>query len=158
MNIAYFNSVVNQINGLTTHLSSIDKELTSAIQVSSSCEALAALVIKVSEELGATTAQLSSISEKITSDTTAMNAEITKNLAILAPLMVSPTDLPSMITWATSVIKIFSGPYDSYIAQEAVLVTQIARISAVVVSLTAAITSTLSTLNSDIAEKQHNLG
>jgi hypothetical protein len=54
--------------------------------------------------------------------------------ALLAPLLIAPSDLPGVITWITNYITLLSGPYAN-------LAIQLTELTAQVTSLTAAITA-----------------
>lgn len=80
-------------------------------------------------------AELAALSAKATAQISSWEAEITAQLALLEPLLNVPTDLTSAIAWITSVINTYLGPQTKLLADEAILVAQLARVMAAVSSV-----------------------
>jgi ABC-type transporter Mla subunit MlaD len=162
MNIAYFNSIIAQLNGLTAQLNAIDSEVNGLLADASSCQALEALVIQAAEYLAASSTELTAISTKATGDIATMQSDITAALAYLAPIAAfiesPPTTPTAVMNCVVAMLNTYAGPYNKLVLQEAVLVTELGRITDAVTEASAAIASTLSTLNAAINMKQVAMG
>jgi hypothetical protein len=63
-----------------------------------------------------------------------LQSSVAGQISTYAKLVIAPTDLGSLITWATTVIATFAGPYAQAIAMEAQLVTLEASLMALIAS------------------------
>ena len=82
---------------------------------------------------GATTcAQLSTIDTDPVASLEAEIATVTAVLAQLSPLVIVPTDLPSVLTWLTNFIAPLVTSQASYTAQLALLTTNLSTLNAVI--------------------------
>jgi hypothetical protein len=89
----------------------------------------------------ATCSDLQLITEDITARFDQMKADIMAQMAEISPLMVVPgANFGAIISWITSMINTFTGPYVTYLAQVAELTTRLAAIQ------------------SKIAQKAHDIG
>ena len=79
-----------------------------------------------------TCAQLAQVSSQASTQIGQLQADITAQLALLGPLIIAPTDLPSVLTWINSMINTYLGPQATLIAQQGILATQLSNILAAV--------------------------
>jgi hypothetical protein len=79
-----------------------------------------------------TCAELARVSSHASTEISSLQGDITTQLALLAPLIIVPTDLASAITWIKSAINTYVGPQATLIEQQAILVTQLSNILAAV--------------------------
>ena len=158
MNTAYFDSTVSELNTIANYASNVASYATQAVAMATSAQAVNIVLNDAINELNNLFPQLTEKLDKATSDCSAMHGAISANLALLAPLMVSPTDLPSLITWAQAVINTYVGPQTNYLLQEAVIAEKLATIVADVGSITSSVTSTISAINAAANLRLSQLG
>lgn len=80
-------------------------------------------------------AELALLSEKAIAKISEWQNSNTNQLALLAPLLIAPTDLPSLLIWVNSVINTYVGPQTKLLADEAILAAQLVRVLAAVSSV-----------------------
>jgi hypothetical protein len=174
MNTAYFNSTIHELNEAATYLNkysayvnneiaSIESQplppgITALPGMLSPCGQLALLAVQLTEKIANISSKTTKNINKANADISAMQAQILTQLSTLEALMISPTDLPSVLTWIKKVINTFSGPYATYTGQQATLVAQEALLAAAVTRLATAITTASSTLTTAITDAQNKLG
>lgn len=59
-----------------------------------------------------------------------LQTQIGSQIALLAPLLTTPGDLPGVISWITSYITYVTGPYNALLTQQTQIVTQINSLTA----------------------------
>ena len=151
MNTQYFTEVINELNRVAPYLTEYQAYVNRTLQTENlSCAQLAELAASTAAKLTQSNVQIAAVSSKAVSDISAMQSAITASLAALAPLLVAPTDLPSLLTWATAVVATFAGPQASLIAQEAVIAAQLTQITNAVTGTTSAVATLASSLTSAI--------
>lgn len=158
MNTAYFDNIVTRANNLTAHINKYTQEANTVIEAASNCTTLAILAASTVEQLLLTTDQAAEITTQADTATTEIQNGITAGIALLAPLIVAPTNLTTVITWAAAVTETYLGPYNKYIANAAIVATEITRIAAALEALTAAIATATTTLDNAIANRKNLIG
>ena len=78
--------------------------------------------------------ELAQVSQEALEYFTSLESSLAGNLSTYAALIVPPTDLGSLITWANKVITMFTGPYNQIIAMQAQLIIVQASILALISS------------------------
>jgi len=159
MNTQYYNNTITQLNEIVTSLNQYSTYINEALHVQNlSCAQLALLAAEAAAKLAQASAQSTGLFSNASSDISDLQTNITAQLAILAPLLISPSTLPEVITWITSAIALFAGPNTSYLAQQTILVTQLANITAAAVSVAASIATITTSVTNAIANKQSSMG
>lgn len=142
MNTQYFTEIINQLNRIAPYLTQYQAYVSMVLATENySCAQLAELSAETLAKLTQSTAELAAISATTTAEAGAMQANITTALAALAPLVVVPTDLAGLLTWASAVVNTFLGPQASLIAQEAIIAAQLVLVTNAVTSAGSAVES-----------------
>jgi hypothetical protein len=88
------------------------------------------LVTQINES--GTEAQLQTLVTKVYGDLSMLVSTMTGQIGLLAPLLTAPTDLPSVITWITSLIESFAKPSANLALSLAAITTQVATLTAAI--------------------------
>jgi hypothetical protein len=158
MNTAYLDTTIRELNTVSTYTNQVVTTALVEINAATTANAVNFVVTQILDELNDIFPQLAGISEKATNDVSAMQSAIAANLALLAPLMVAPTNLPSLITWAQAVINTYLGPQTKYLADAAELAAKLATIAGLIASETAAVTSGIANITSAVEARIAALG
>jgi hypothetical protein len=59
-----------------------------------------------------------------------LQTAITTQLALLAPLIVAPTNLAELVTWASAMVETYVGPNATLLAQQTIIAAQLSDIAA----------------------------
>lgn len=157
MNTATFDATVRDINKVGADLTKFSVYLQEALNATSSCQEIQALLIQGEKKLVASSATLTKFQSKVTVDIQEAQTWVAKNLGSLSGIMANPTDLPTLITWASNVAAMHASQYASLLAQEALLAAQLVRIIAALEPVLSSIGNILEDLNTLASTKSINL-
>jgi len=159
MNTQYFTEFINALNKLSPYLTKYQAYVSKTLaDESMSCEQLAVLAAQAALKLAESSAWVAALSAKATSECATMQSNITTALAKLAPLLLAPTDLPSVITWINSMIETFAGPNAALLAQEITIAEQLVQIADAVASTTIAVDTLATSIITAIQQAQIKQG
>lgn len=158
MNLAWFDAKVAEIAAYETQLAGLQARLTSAIAATTTCTGMVEVAARATVDLTSQSTRLTGIAADTTAEIDLIQANITAAQARLAPLLVAPTNLATMLTWATAVIETFAGPNAALIAQQAEVAAQVVRIANAVTGASAAVTATTTTITNEIATRRAQIG
>jgi hypothetical protein len=85
-----------------------------------------------------TAAELQALINEVFADLSVLESVMTSQIALLLPLTSAPTDLGSVISWITSFINSFIGPYANLALQLTALAAQVAILIAAIEAVAAA--------------------
>lgn len=159
MNTQYFSEIIAELNRISPYLAQYQAYVNKVLLAENlSCVQLTELSAQTAEKLLQSSEQISAISAKAASEISSMQSNISTALTVLAPLLISPTNLAELLTWAGSVIATYAGPQASLIAQEAILVTQLSLITTAVTDTTNSVASLASSLTTAIQDAKNLKG
>jgi hypothetical protein len=159
MNTEYFQSTIVQLNSIAVFLNQYKVYMESSLATQNlSCAELAAISEQAAAKILVATNQSTHLVTKANADISALQSSITAQIALLAPLLVAPTDLSSVITFCTAIGNLYIGPNAAYITQQATLTTQLAAIAAASASVASSIATISTAINTAVSNSQSSLG
>lgn len=159
MNTQYFTEIINQLNRIAPYLTQYQAYVSKVLATENyTCAQLAELGAETAAKLTQSTTDLSAIAATATADASAMQANITTALAALAPLVIAPTNLAELLTWASAMVSTFLGPQTALIAQEAIITAQLVQVTNAVTSSSNAIQTIADELVTAITAAQTKKG
>jgi len=159
MNTQYYTNVASELTAIADDLNRFTLYVQAATSVGNmSCPQLTSLSNTAGEKLSTASSQSSTLGSKVLSDISTLETNIGLAQAALAPLLVAPTDLPSVITWITAVINQYAGPNAAYTAQLGELAIQAGLMASAVADCTAVIASSTSSINNALAAAKAKKG
>ena len=78
--------------------------------------------------------ELAQVNAEVLEFFTSLESSVSAQISIFGSLIISPTDLGSVISWINKMIATFTGPYEQALAMEAQLVVLQAEVMALIAS------------------------
>jgi len=158
MDTGTYDATIREVTEISDGLSDYLPYVNRLIGNARSCDELVTIVAHINVRLGESHTRLNQINTKVIADVSAHQTSIAAQIAVLAPLMVSPTNLAELLTWAAAVTQVFIGPHDILVAQNVALDVQLARVTDAIAPALASMASAVVSLNSTVSSQQQLLG
>jgi hypothetical protein len=146
INPVLLTNFTNNVSNMQTIINNLQTKVNSV----NSCAELNALKNMLESTV---MAEFSAIQTKIEGYFNDQNAEITKSLNGLSPLLVSPGNLGEVISWINNMINNIKAPYENILALQAQILIQ----QALFIAQIGALASSISSLQSSISVKSSTL-